>query len=40
MVFWDAKGVLVDFLRRGETVDALRYCNAVNRLRDVQRKGP
>jgi len=37
-VFWDAKGVLVDFLPRGETVEALPYCNAVYRLiGDVQR---
>jgi len=37
MVFWDAKGVLVDFLSRGETVEALPYCNSVSRLTDVQR---
>jgi hypothetical protein len=37
-VFWDVKGVLVDFLPGGETVEALRYCNAVERLRrNVQR---
>jgi len=37
-VFWDAKGVLVDFLPRGETLEALPYCNAVSRVTgDVQR---
>jgi hypothetical protein len=37
-VFRDAKGILVDFLPRGETVEALRYWNVVDRLReDVQR---
>ena len=37
-VFWDSKSVLVDFLHRGETMEALPYCNAVSRLTgDVQR---
>ena len=41
-VFWDAQGVLlVDFLPRGETVNAIRYCQTLDRLREaIRRKRP
>lgn len=41
-VFWDAKGVLlVDILPQGETINALRYCETIDRLREaVRRKRP
>ena len=41
-VFWDTKGVLlVDFLPPGETVNAARYCETLNKLREaVRRKRP
>ena len=33
-VFWDRRGILlVDFLTRGETVNAERYCETLNKLR-------
>ena len=39
-VFWDAKGVLLmDFTPRGQTVNAARYCETLDRLREaVHRK--
>ncbi|KAJ4439546.1 hypothetical protein ANN_07670 [Periplaneta americana] len=39
-VFWDRKGILlIDFLPRGETVDADRYCETLRKLRrDIQNK--
>ena len=41
-VFWDTKGVLlVDFLPPGKTVNAARYCETLNKLREaVRRKRP
>jgi len=41
-VFWDAQGVLlVDFTPHGQTVNAARYCQTLNKLRDaVRRKRP
>jgi len=41
-VFWDAKGVLlVDILPHGETINAVRYCKTMDRLREaVRRKRP
>ena len=37
--FWDAQGVLlVDFLPRGETVNAIRYCQTLDRLREAIRR--
>ena len=41
-VFLDAQGVLlVDFLPRGETVNAIRYCQTLDRLREaIRRKRP
>ena len=40
--FWDVKGVLlVDFLPSGETVDANRYCQTLDQLREaIRRKRP
>ena len=41
-VFWDVKGVLlVDFLPSGETVNANRYCQTLDKLREaIRRKRP
>jgi hypothetical protein len=41
-VFWDAQGVLlVDFLPRGETINAAHYCGTLNELREaVHQKRP
>ena len=41
-VFWDAKGVLlVDFLPPGESINAVRYCETLDKLRAaVRRKRP
>ena len=41
-VFWDAQGILlVDFLPPGETINAARYCQTLNKLREaVRRKRP
>jgi hypothetical protein len=41
-VFWDHKGVLlVDFLTKGDTVNADRYCDTLSRLREaIHRKRP
>jgi DNA-binding Lrp family transcriptional regulator len=36
-VFWDHKGVLVDFLTKGDTVNADRYCDTMSRLREAIR---
>ncbi|KAG8260685.1 hypothetical protein J6590_094886 [Homalodisca vitripennis] len=36
LVFWDAKGIiLVDFLRRGSTINTERYCETLQKLRLV-----
>ncbi|KAJ4432082.1 hypothetical protein ANN_20696 [Periplaneta americana] len=36
MVFWDRKGILlIDFLPRGETVNADRYCETLRKLRCI-----
>jgi histone-lysine N-methyltransferase SETMAR len=40
-VFWDHKGVLlVDFLTKGDTVNADRYCDTLSRLREAIRRKP
>ena len=41
-VFWDSKGILlVDFLQPGQTINATRYCETLNKLREaVRRKRP
>lgn len=34
-VFWDAKGIiLVDYLKKGETINSGYYCNLLRCLRD------
>ena len=38
-VFWDTKGVLlVDFTPQGQTVNAVRYCETLDRLREAVRR--
>lgn len=41
-VFWDVRGILlVDFLPPGETINAARYCQTLDRLREaIRRKRP
>ncbi|GFR96878.1 histone-lysine N-methyltransferase SETMAR [Elysia marginata] len=41
-VFWDAKGViLLDILPQGQFINAVLYCNPLDRLRDaIRRKNP
>ncbi|GFS13907.1 histone-lysine N-methyltransferase SETMAR [Elysia marginata] len=42
IVFWDAKGViLLDILPQGQFINAVLYCNPLDRLRDaIHRKKP
>ncbi|GFR67436.1 histone-lysine N-methyltransferase SETMAR [Elysia marginata] len=42
IVFWDAKGViLLDILPQGQFINAVLYCNPLDRLRDaIRRKKP
>jgi len=38
-IFWDKKGILlVDYLTKGETINADRYCQVLKNLRDAIRK--
>jgi histone-lysine N-methyltransferase SETMAR len=41
-IFWDSQGIiLIDFLPRGETINAVRYCQTLNKLREaIRRKRP
>ena len=41
-VFWDAQGILlIDFLERGKTIDAARYCEVLKKLKSaIKRKRP